>query len=105
MKMIGKEYKVKHATDYSKFSILPMNRAIDSKHVQKMIKSLRVQGCVRAIICCRTSIIEGVEKTYIIDGQHVATALEREGQPIPYIEIEIQSEEELIENILNNKEL
>ena len=31
MKMIGKELKVKHATDYSKFAVLPMNRGIDSK--------------------------------------------------------------------------
>jgi hypothetical protein len=72
-----------------------MNRAIDSKHVQKMIASLRLQGCLRAIICCKTNIIEGEWKIYIIDGQHIATALEREGQPIPYIEIEIDSEEDL----------
>ena len=104
MKMIGRELKIKHANDYSKFAILPMNRAIDSKHVQKMIRSLRLQGCLRAVICCKTSIIDGVERTYIIDGQHVATALEREGQPIPYIEIEIESEEDLIEKMayLNN---
>lgn len=104
MKMIGKDLKIKHTTTYSTFSVLPMNRAIDSKHVQKMIASLRLQGCLRVVICCRTNIIEGVERTYIIDGQHMATALEREGQPIPYIEITIESEEELIEKMayLNN---
>jgi hypothetical protein len=81
-----------------------MNRGIDSKHVQKMIASLRLQGCVRVVICCRTNIIEGEWKTYIIDGQHMATALEREGEPIPYIEVEIASEEDLIEKMayLNN---
>ena len=104
MKIIGKDYKVKFATDYSKFSILPMNRDIDSKHVQKMVYSLRKQGCIRTVICCRTNIIEGVEKLYIIDGQHLATALEREGQPIPYIEYDVSSEEELIDKMayLNN---
>jgi hypothetical protein len=104
MKMIGKDLKLKHTTTYSTFSVLPMNRAIDSKHVQKMIASLRLQGCLRVIICCKTNIIEGEWKTYIIDGQHTATALEREGQPIPYMEIEIDSEEDLIEKMayLNN---
>jgi hypothetical protein len=104
MKMIEKELKIKHTTSYKTFSVLPMNRCIDSKHVQKMIASLRIQGCLRVVICCRTNIIEGEWKTYIIDGQHMATALEREGQPIPYIEIDIDSEENLIEKMayLNN---
>ena len=104
MKMIGKEYKVKHATDYSKFAILPMNRAIDSKHVQKMITSIRKMGVIRTVITTTTNIIEGVTKTYVIDGQHLATALEREGQAIPYIEVIVESEEDLIEQMayLNN---
>lgn len=104
MNLIGRELKIKHTTSYSKFAVLPMNRGIDSKHVQKMIASLRLQGCLRVVICCTTNIIEGEMKTYIIDGQHLAMALEREGQPIPYIEIEIQSEEELIAKMayLNN---
>lgn len=104
MKMIGKELKVKQATDYSKFAILPMNRGIDSRHVQKMIASVRKMGVLRCVITTTTDIIEGVMKTYIIDGQHLATALEREGMPIPYVEIEIESEKDLIEKMayLNN---
>ena len=105
MEMIGKgDYKIHYANDYSKFAILPMNRSIDSKHVQTMIASLREQGCVRAVQCCKTNLIEGVEKLYIIDGQHLATALEREGQPIPYIVRSIDSEEDLIRKMayLNN---
>lgn len=104
MNMIGKELKVKHTTSYSKFSVLPMNREIDSKHVQKMIASIRKMGVLRCVIACNTNIIEGTNKTYIIDGQHLATALEREGQPIPYIEIAVTSEADLIEKMayLNN---
>jgi uncharacterized protein YqgV (UPF0045/DUF77 family) len=104
MNMIGKELKIKHAADYSKFAVLPMNRAIDSKHVQKMISSIRKMGVLRCVITCTTDIIEGTMKTYVIDGQHLTTALEREGMPIPYIDIKIESEEELIEKMayLNN---
>jgi hypothetical protein len=104
MKTIGKELKVKHTTEYSKFAILPMNRGIDSRHVQKMIASIRKIGVIRAVITTTTNIIEGDKKTYIIDGQHLATALEREGAPIPYFDIDITSEEDLIEKmaLLNN---
>jgi len=104
MEMIGKELKVKHTKEYSKFAILPMNRGIDSKHVQKMITSIRKMGVLRCVIACTTNIIEGDKKTYIIDGQHLATALEREEMAIPYLEIEIASEEDLVEKMayLNN---
>lgn len=104
MKMIGKELKVKHTTDYSKFAVLPINRGIDSKHVQKMIASIRKMGILRCVITTTTNIIEGVTKTYIIDGQHLATALEREGASIPYVEINVESEEDLVEKMayLNN---
>jgi hypothetical protein len=104
MNMIGKELKVSTTVDYSKFAVLPMNRGIDSKHVQKMITSIRKMGVIRCVITTTTDIIEGEKKRYIIDGQHMATALEREGQPIPYIEINIESEEDLIQKMayLNN---
>jgi hypothetical protein len=104
MKMIGKELKVKHTNSYSKFAILPMNRGIDSRHVQKMITSIRKMGVLRCVIACTTNIIEGEWKTYIIDGQHLAMALEREEQLIPYVEITVDSEEDLIEKMayLNN---
>jgi flavodoxin len=104
MKMIGKELKVKHTNSYSKFAILPMNRGIDSKHVQKMITSIRKMGVLRCVIACTTNIMEGEWKTYIIDGQHLAMALEREEQLLPYVEITVDSEEDLIEKMayLNN---
>lgn len=105
MEMIGKDaLKIRYATDYSKFSALPMNRDIDSKHVQKMITSIRKMGVIRCVITTTTDMIEGVKKTYIIDGQHLATALEREGKPIPYIEKTITDEEDLIDKMafLNN---
>ncbi len=104
MNLIGRQLKIKHTTNYSKFATLPMNRGIDSKHVQKMITSIRKMGVLRCVIACTTNIIEGEWKTYIIDGQHLATALEREDQPIPYVEIDITSEEDLVEKMayLNN---
>jgi len=104
MNLIGKELKLKLTTDYSKFAVLPMNRGIDSKHVQKMISSIRLMGVVRPVVTTTTNVIEGEVKTYIIDGQHLATALEREGLPIPHVDIAVESEEDLIAKMayLNN---
>jgi hypothetical protein len=104
MNLIGKELKLKLANDYSKFATLPMNRGIDSKHVQKMISSIRLMGVVRPVVTTTTNVIEGEVKTYIIDGQHLATALEREGLPIPHVDIAVESEEDLIAKMayLNN---
>jgi hypothetical protein len=102
--MTTTKMKIKEISDYSKLSVLSMNRGIDSKHVQKMIKSIRKMGIIRPVVITTTSIFEGLLKTYIIDGQHLATALERENLPIPCIEIEVSSEEDLIEKMayLNN---
>jgi hypothetical protein len=102
--MTTTKMKIKEISDYSKLSVLSMNRCIDSKHVQKMIKSIRKMGIIRPVVITTTNIFEGLLKTYIIDGQHLATALERENLPIPCIEIEITSEEDLIEKMayLNN---
>ena len=104
MNLIGKELKLKLTTDYSKFAVLPMNRGIDSKHVQKMISSIRLMGVVRPVVTTTTNVIEGEVKTYIIDGQHLATALERENLPIPHVDIAVESEEDLIAKMayLNN---
>lgn len=104
MEMIGKDLKLKFTSDYSLFSKLPMNRDIDSKHVQKMIKSIRMIGVIRPVIIAETNCIEGINKKYIVDGQHLSSALEAEGEPIPYIEIKVTSEEDLIAKMayLNN---
>jgi hypothetical protein len=103
MKVIGKELKIKF-TDMGKFSILPMNREIDPPHVQKMIKSLNLMGVIRPVIACKTNIIDGIMKLYIIDGQHLATALASLNMEIPYILIDVEDEKDLIHKMayLNN---
>ncbi len=95
---------IKHTESYKKFSILPMNREIRSKHVEELVESVRNMGIIRPVVACQTNVIEGEDKLYIVDGQHLATALEREGMPIPYTTIEVEDEKELIHKMgkLNN---
>lgn len=95
---------IKHTDSYKKFSILPMNREIRSKHVEELVDSIRNMGIIRPVVACQTNVIEGEDKLYIVDGQHLATALEREGMSIPYTTIEVEDEQELIHKMgkLNN---
>jgi hypothetical protein len=95
---------IKHTESYKKFSILPMNREIRSKHVEELVESIRNMGIIRPVVACQTNVIEGEDKLYIIDGQHLATALERENMQIPYTTIEVEDEKDLIHKMgkLNN---
>ena len=95
---------IKHTDSYKKFSILPMNREIKSAHVEDLVESVRNMGIIRPVVACQTNVIEGEDKLYIVDGQHLATALEREGIAIPYTTIEVKDEKELIHKMgkLNN---
>lgn len=98
------ELKVKTTKSYSTFSTLPMNRDVDSAHVQKMIKSIRAMGVIRPVVICETTCIDGVKRKYILDGQHLATALEREGLEIPFTEISVTDEKDIVHKmaLLNN---
>ena len=95
---------IKHTTDYKKFSILPMNREIKSQHVEELVESVRNMGIIRPVVACETDVVEGEKKLYIIDGQHLATALERENIPIPYTIIDVENEVDLVHKMgkLNN---
>lgn len=104
MKLLGKDLKIKYTKNYNMFTTLPMNRDIDSEHVQKLTKSLHKMGCVRCVITTTIDFIDGKLKTYIIDGQHLKEALERENMEVPYMNIDIKDEEQLIDTMayLNN---
>jgi len=99
-----KHIKSKTSKNYSMFSLLPMNREINPKHVEKMLMSLNTVGCIRDVIVVTTKAFEGVKKNYIIDGQHLYTALVRENLPISYRTLNITSVDDIIKTMagLNN---
>ena len=94
----------KKTTNYKMFSTLPMNREIRSEHVEKLVKSIRTMGIIRPVIICKTDVLEGEMKNYIVDGQHLATACEREGLSVPYVNIVCKDEIDIVEKMgmLNN---
>ena len=99
-----KHIKSKNTKNYNMFSLLPMNREINAKHVEKMLKSLNYVGCIRDVIVVTTKVFEGIKKNYIIDGQHLYTALVRENLPISYRTLDITTVEDIVKTMagLNN---
>ena len=56
-------------------------------------------GCIRPVIVTSMNFIDGVRRTYVIDGQHLSTGLIRMGMDIPYIEIPIKDARDMIEHL------
>jgi hypothetical protein len=83
-------------TNYSLFNYLPMNRNINSEQVEKLVESIRAIGITRQVICVRTNAIDGELKTYVIDGQHLVHACQRENIPVEYRYIEIKDETDIV---------
>jgi hypothetical protein len=83
-------------TDYTLFNYLPMNRTIDSKQVEALVQSIREMGVTRQVICIRTACIDGELKTYVIDGQHLIHACQREELPVEYRYIEVKDEDDIV---------
>jgi len=83
-------------TDYALFNYLPMNRSVDSKQIEALVQSIREMGVTRQVICIKTDLIDGELKTFIIDGQHLVHACQRENLPVEYRYIEIQNEDQIV---------
>lgn len=88
--------KVLTTTSYKKFHLLPMNREIISSHAEKMAKSILAMGIIRPVVCCETNCLEGINKLYVLDGQHLLTGLERLKKAVPYIKISVKNELDIV---------
>lgn len=86
-------------TDYTIFNYLPMNRNIDAKQVEALVESIRAMGLTRQVICIKTACFDGELKTYIIDGQHLVHACQRENIPVEFRYIEIEDEDDIVKKM------
>lgn len=85
------------------FKFLPqVNRPIKSNQVRALSNAIAKMGVTRDIIVAKLPFID--KGLFIIDGQHLYTALVSMDSPIPYREIIIENVEDLIDRIatLNN---
>lgn len=94
---------IKYLTKDSKkgFSLLAgINRPIIPAHVTKMCDAVKLmKRVIRPVVVARLKFIEGIEKDYIIDGQHLYNGLLRMNCKIPYVLVDIANKQELIEVI------
>jgi hypothetical protein len=98
-----KNPKIEELTvDYLKF--LPFNRAISTKHVTNLLNSMTNYGILRIPVILRTSIF-GKTSDYIIDAQHMISALSKaDHKTVPCIVIEEDDITKIIDTmaVLNN---
>ena len=73
-----------------------INRAIIPAQVTLLATSIQLMGIIRPVVVAYLDFA-GLKGWYIIDGQHLYFALLRLNMDIPYVEIEIKNEEELVE--------
>lgn len=80
-----------------------INRTVIPKHVSKMSQSINTWGIVRPVVVADLNF-NGLYGMYILDGTHLYNACMRNNQDVPYVEITISNEQELIECLamLNN---
>jgi hypothetical protein len=76
-----------------------INRAVVPNHVTKLAHSVSMMGVIRPVVVAEISFLDGITKTYIIDGQHLFHALLRLNYDIPIVYIHITDKKDLIEKI------
>jgi hypothetical protein len=76
-----------------------INRPITPQQVTKLAESIDKMGVIRPIVIASMDFIDGINKKYIIDGQHLFHALIRNNMDIPIIEIKINSKQDMVEKI------
>jgi hypothetical protein len=95
-----KEMKWLSTTGNIKFNYLAgINRPVNPGHVSKLANSLEKMSSLRPIVIAEISFITGKKEKYIIDGQHSFNAHMRLNWEIPYVTIQVDSKQDLVEKI------
>lgn len=82
------------------FSLLAgINRPINPSQVTKLSNSIDMMGIIRPVVIAKIDFLDAKSVDYIIDGQHLYTALLRLNKDIPYTEIKVKDTTELVEKI------
>lgn len=96
---IHKQEIAKQDSNVSFHFLTGINRNVIPHHVTKIANSVQELGVTRPVVTVLTSCIDGVKRRYIIDAQHLFTALCRLGMDIPYITLHLDTKEAVVEAI------
>lgn len=85
---------VRSTTNYDRFKFLEnINRPVKSNHVTKMKRAiLKISQVIRPVIIAKIRFIDGIEREYILDGQHLFMALRALRLPIPYAVVDVEED-------------
>lgn len=72
-----------HSADYDLFKLNIRNRALNKKHIAKLVQSMKANGNISSLTC-REITIENKKYFEIIDGQHRFEALKIIGLPVEF---------------------
>lgn len=93
------QIKVLPKTSTKGFKILSsLNRTIKPAQVTKLAQSINKMGIIRPVVVTEYTYM-GVKGKYIIDGQHLFHALIRNNMDVPYVEISVKDDADLVEKI------
>jgi hypothetical protein len=83
--------------------LVALNRDVKPSHVTNIATSIDYLGCLRPVVIATFEYMGKISK-YVIDGQNTYMACLRLNIEVPYIEIEINDDEELVKvlGMLNN---
>jgi hypothetical protein len=76
-----------------------INRPVKQPHVNTLVESVRLMGIIRPVVITTIAFITGRPLRYIIDGQHLFHACLALDVDIPYTEITVKNQTELVERI------
>lgn len=84
--------------------MLSFNRNISMAHKNEMIESIKKFGVLRDVICVQSSLFGKKNALYIVDGQHLFSALQYLNLAINYKIVDAQTKEQIVElmGTLNN---
>lgn len=83
------------------FSILNgINRAIIPAQVTKLANSIQRMGIIRPVVVAKLPFYSGsTTEQFMVDGQHLYHGCLRLGIDVPYVEITIENDEDLVETL------
>jgi hypothetical protein len=76
-----------------------INRDVIKPHVRIIQESIKLMDVIRPVIVANINFIDGIKRRYIVDGQHLFEALINLDMEVPYLEIKIKDEYDLIKKI------
>lgn len=87
------------SSDFESFKFFNFNRPVSKPHVKTLVESMKKWGFQSTLTVIKTSVLDGVERYYILDGQHRFTAAKTLGIPFEFKTVDIETRLELAEFI------